>query len=246
MTTGFDLKAKEFDRLRGAPAQNELATLLHLLADAKSVLDVGGGTGRYAEPIARAGGMVTIFDRSAPMLHEAEKKGLTRLARGDAAFLPFRDGSFDAVLFVDLLHHVADWARAIRDMGRVARSSVLAVSPERSPNARFIYLTTRARMGKPTGRLDEGVHAILRWLPPAEVVEVRRKVERVDLAMVIREMEFDPAHPDQPRFPEVVEAANQKLVRDFGSTTVEQVESVKVARWDAAAFRDFRPPQDLT
>lgn len=174
------------------------------------------------------------------MLHEAGKKGLARLVQGDAAHLPFPDRSFDALLFVDLLHHVADWERAVREMGRVARSSVIAVSPERSPNARFLYLRARARLGKPTGRLDEGVHALIRWVPPREIVVARHATHRVDLAGAIGAQELDPQDLERPRYPDVVEAAIEDLVREAGSSTVDQVETVRVARWEAAALREFR------
>src|ERR1700726_2218728 len=41
--------------------------------------------------------------------------------RVDAAALPFADGRFDVVLSFAMLHHVADWERAVAEAVRVLR-----------------------------------------------------------------------------------------------------------------------------
>jgi demethylmenaquinone methyltransferase/2-methoxy-6-polyprenyl-1,4-benzoquinol methylase len=69
------------------------------------VLDVGGGTGRASR--ALAGYETVVVDAAQGMLVQARGKGLVTV-QGDAATLPVHDGSTDAVLVVDALHHMAD------------------------------------------------------------------------------------------------------------------------------------------
>lgn len=242
MPTGFDVWAPQFDGWRGPADLREIEAIHELLGGARRVLDAGGGTGRYAEPLVRLGHRLTLFDRSQPMMKEASKKGLVSLVRGDATRLPFSNGSFDGVLFVEMLHLVNDWARAVHEMGRVAVGPIVAVVRERVPDHRKVYLKTRTEMGMPTGKLDEGVRALVRMLPPLEVREVWRTQKRVDLEEPIRSQESQAAKLGEPLFPEVARAALSKVVRKYGSTTVDQVETVEVARWEAGAFQSFTPP----
>ncbi len=90
------------------------------------MLDVGGGTGNYAEALQAEGWEVVVVDRAPGMLEHAAGKGLAT-ALGDAEDLPFADASFDAVMLVSMLHHVdrpavalAQTRRVLRDGGRLA------------------------------------------------------------------------------------------------------------------------------
>jgi SAM-dependent methyltransferase len=234
----YDDEAAFFDGWRGLPGDDEVAGLLDLLHGRRSVLDVGGGTGRYALPLAQAGHVLTLADRSRGMLQQAHRKGLDRLVRADAADLPFGDRRFDAVLFVETLHLWKDWAGGVREMGRVTDGPVVAVIKERVPDPRKIYLETRTEMGHPTGLLDEGVRAFYRMLPPETVREVRVTRREVDFEEVIGGIEKQ-GHPE----PGVHEEAIRRVRGRFGSTRVEQVETVKLARWSSGALRAFRPPR---
>lgn len=94
--------------------------VLDRVAGARDVLDVGCGTGGM---LARLGPEAAGVDRSPRALAHARGRGLTRLARACACTLPFADGSFDAVLALDVLYHrdVADERRAVTELARVAR-----------------------------------------------------------------------------------------------------------------------------
>jgi ubiquinone/menaquinone biosynthesis C-methylase UbiE len=85
------------------------------------VLELGIGTGRIAAPVADAGCRVVGIDVSAEMMRKAREKGVSRLARASLLELPFRDQSFDAVLVVHVLHHIADWRQALTEAMRVLR-----------------------------------------------------------------------------------------------------------------------------
>lgn len=84
------------------------------------VLDAGAWTGAVTravldrEPTAQ----VTMLDRSAGMLAEAEGLGPGRV-RGDVEALPFPPGSFDLVTAAWVLETLPDPERAVREMLRV-------------------------------------------------------------------------------------------------------------------------------
>ncbi len=95
------------------------------LSDGQSVLDVACGTGIVARTAARRvapGGRVVGVDLNEAMLKVAARvcPGVD-LRLGDAASLPFDDGTFDAVLCQMALMFFPDPTVALREMGRVAK-----------------------------------------------------------------------------------------------------------------------------
>lgn len=82
------------------------------------VLDAGCGTGGF---LARTDRTALGIDFSPIALAFAGRRGLERLARADVTHLPFADGTFDAVVSLDVLYHraVADDAAALAECARV-------------------------------------------------------------------------------------------------------------------------------
>jgi 2-polyprenyl-6-hydroxyphenyl methylase / 3-demethylubiquinone-9 3-methyltransferase len=90
------------------------------------VLDVGCGGGSLAEELARRGCIVTGIDpaaRSVAVAREhARVSGLEiTYVEGTAERLPFDDDAFDAVICCDVLEHLADVGKAVREVARVLR-----------------------------------------------------------------------------------------------------------------------------
>ncbi|WP_207401111.1 class I SAM-dependent methyltransferase [Actinomadura roseirufa] len=98
------------------------------------VLDMGCGAGRHAFELYRRGAHVVAFDLDADELAGVETMfGAMRLegevpagataetVRGDALELPFPDGHFDAVVASEVLEHIPDDMRAMRELMRVLR-----------------------------------------------------------------------------------------------------------------------------
>jgi ubiquinone/menaquinone biosynthesis C-methylase UbiE len=86
-----------------------------------SVLDVGCGTGIFADRVDRdlAPGRVAGCDLSAGMLGEAAARSRrVGWVRGDSALLPFRRGAFDAVVCTQAFHFF-DQPQAWREFHRV-------------------------------------------------------------------------------------------------------------------------------
>jgi SAM-dependent methyltransferase len=85
------------------------------LGDARTVLNVGAGTGSY-EPSDRD---VTAVEPSAAMRSQ-RPPGAPRCVDADAGRLPFADESFDAAMSVLSDHHWPDPLAGLREMRRVA------------------------------------------------------------------------------------------------------------------------------
>ena len=87
-----------------------------LPAGRRSVLDVGGGAGRWRSLLGDPADY-TIVDVIPPE-RLALKADLTYV-QADAAALPFSDGAFELVLMVEVLHHLVDPAAALAGARRV-------------------------------------------------------------------------------------------------------------------------------
>jgi ubiquinone/menaquinone biosynthesis C-methylase UbiE len=98
------------------------AQIRDALGDARTVLNVGAGTGSY-EPADRD---VTAVEPSAVM-REQRPPGSARCVAATAESLPFEDHSFDVALAVSTVHHWADPMAGLREMRRVAHQVVMSV-----------------------------------------------------------------------------------------------------------------------
>lgn len=106
-------------------------TLEALPPPGERVLDVGCGTGLFLAELRRAaasGGFHGV-DLSLAMLAAArERLGEgARLVRGGAEALPYRDGSFDMVTSLSVLHYVPRPHEALREARRVLRPAGVVV-----------------------------------------------------------------------------------------------------------------------
>jgi SAM-dependent methyltransferase len=93
------------------------------------LLDVGCGTGGVLAHL-REGVSTVGVDRSVQALAYCRQRGLDAVACADAHRLPFAPASFDAVLLLDALEHVADEAvllDAVRDLLRPGGSLLISV-----------------------------------------------------------------------------------------------------------------------
>lgn len=86
------------------------------------LLDAGCGTGGNLVAFGPGRGV----DPAAEAVEACRARGLD-VVRGSLEDLPFADGSFDLVLAADVLEHVADDARALRELRRVAAPGALLV-----------------------------------------------------------------------------------------------------------------------
>jgi ubiquinone/menaquinone biosynthesis C-methylase UbiE len=112
----------------GMDEEMRIARLLMGLSPGAVVLDVACGPGNFSREFARgvgASGLVVGIDASRTMLErgasDLERSGHRNVAliRGDAAELPFKDRSFDAVCCFAALHLFGEPLSALGEMARV-------------------------------------------------------------------------------------------------------------------------------
>lgn len=118
---------REIERLRDPDriARLEVARVVDLalegLKDVRTVLDVGTGSGLFAEQFVSKGLQVTGLDANPEMIPAARQyvpSGIFQV--GIAEKQPFSDGSFDLVFMGLLLHETDDLLVALREAHRVA------------------------------------------------------------------------------------------------------------------------------
>jgi SAM-dependent methyltransferase len=162
----------------GMRGEQELAERMLQISPGDRVLDVGCGPGNFTRRFAEAseGGLAVGLDASRPMLARAVEEGLrANLAyvRGDAAALPFRDGSFEAVCCFAALHLFADPFAALDEMRRVLM-----------PGGRIALMTSVQRQLAPRGPIK----------PLAERLSGIRVFGQQEIVDALRQRRFDDIH----------------------------------------------------
>lgn len=115
----FDVYAEEYDKWY---ERNRLAYLSELEALKRVVpkggkgVEIGVGTGRFAEPL----GVSIGLDPSKSMLRIAKKRGIEAIS-GKAENLPFADKKFNLVLIVNTLCFVNDFRKIVIETRRVLK-----------------------------------------------------------------------------------------------------------------------------
>lgn len=102
--------------------------LTQLLSDfpaARTLLDVGSGTGHFTRWFRAQGLQAVGLDLALPMLAEARAYNGLPYVCGDVQRLPFADGAFDLVALITTLEFISCPTRALRESQRVARQGVM-------------------------------------------------------------------------------------------------------------------------
>lgn len=105
--------------------------------EGRRILELGCGRGRFSVWMAKRGALVTAVDVGPNLIAAArliaETNGVAAtFTLADITSLPFEDGSFDTVVGIAVLHHLAkvDMAAAVREAARVLRPGGVAVFRE--------------------------------------------------------------------------------------------------------------------
>ncbi len=146
----------------------------HLPAPPATVLDVGGGPGRYAAELASRGHAVRLLDPVERHVEEAARRlaalrtGASATAEvGDARALPAADGSADVVLLLGPLYHLQerdDRLAALSEARRVLRPGGVVAAAAISRFASLMDGLRKGLIDDPAfrsivdGDLDDGRH----------------------------------------------------------------------------------------
>jgi SAM-dependent methyltransferase len=107
-----------FERRRAEVLADRLA---EIVPHAARVLDVGSGDGQIAWLLGQRRPDLRIEGVDV----QVRPQTAIPVTAFDGHRLPFDDGSFDVVMFVDVLHHVEDQRVLLREAARVARQIVI-------------------------------------------------------------------------------------------------------------------------
>ncbi|HTW56042.1 MAG TPA: methyltransferase domain-containing protein [Thermoplasmata archaeon] len=220
----------------------------------RSLLEVGVGTGRIASPLAARGLAITGIDASRGMLARARAKGLGDLVRGSGYRLPFADETFDAALFVHVLHVLERPEEALREASRVTRFGVFALVHPRGAGWGSLDRTDGGARGALRGALEElgyplpprdtnpwsKERTLLTSVPPDDV----RTIAETDVTISLRQRLDRLARRGQRHLlkvpPETLRRAIELARARVGdrTVTVHRVESLAIwspGRWATAA-----------
>jgi SAM-dependent methyltransferase len=120
----YDVEAARYDATRGGVPRARAAAravLALVPGQARTLLDVGCGTGLVTGLLARPGLQVFGVDSAAGMVRSAAARIGGTVVRGNCHRLPFADESLDAVSAVWLLHLLPDALTVVAECARVLR-----------------------------------------------------------------------------------------------------------------------------
>ena len=197
------------------------------LGDARSVVNVGAGSGSY-EPRDRE----VIAVEPSPVMIAQRPAGAAAVLEGVAEALPLPDKSADAAMGIFTIHHWSDLAAGLAEMRRVARRRIVLLTIDAAVNAE---IWTLAEYFPEAMRAEEekmpAMSALERLLPGAEIEAVPMPSRCED--------EFTSALWDRPELfldsavlrssslwhslpPETIERGQQRLRADLESGRWDQ------------------------
>jgi SAM-dependent methyltransferase len=200
------------------------------------VLEIGPGLGTDHAQFARAGARTYAVDLTESHLQLTRQRFAlerleTRLARGDAERLPFRDASFDVVYSFGVLHHTPDTGRAVREVRRVLRPGGVAIVSLYHRHSAFHWIATVLCRGVRHGELwtrgyrrllaDVEVGARETDAQPLVQVLSRRQCRRLFAGfsqVEVRADHFDVGHvfPSRPPSPPARRRVLERLLGRWG------------------------------
>jgi len=243
LAVSFDRVAGIYDATRwsGVPPEilkKLLRAMKETLASCRTILDVGIGTGRFAEYLNDSGFIVVGIDVSLSMMANARKKQLRNLVQADAHHLPFRDQAFDGAIMIHVLHLVRNWAEVVGDVARVTRNVIVAeIEGGEGFNPRTRYLELRQEMGYPLDRFNDGEAGLRRAIPPAIVKLVDDRWVDVDVHEEIESFDKRKSSVSWDIPAEVNGHIIQRLHSENPEKTIRRQEIVEVVGWDPAQLR---------
>ncbi len=231
----FDRVAQVYDATRSLQPEVMRKVVERLsghLNNVESLLEVGVGTGRYADPLRRRGFNLVGVDVSKLMVAKAKEKGVRDLVFADAAKLPFRDRSFDSVISVHFMHVVEDWVELLKEIGRVSRRQLVSVVEYSTAlGFRAIYTKLREQSGLPTNRLDGGERELAKRLRPMQVETFVEYSDQIDADQELLHFESRLSSATWG-VPDDVHAKIMHRMREmYQGMKIPQKETIKLVAW---------------
>jgi len=149
------------------------------------VLDLAGGTGSSAGPLAALGAQVTVCDISPGMLEVGRSRyPEIEFVHGDALALPFEGESFEVATISFGLRNVSDAGAALRELARVVRPGgrlvitefshprSLALRAAYGPYLRYVLPSVAGVITGDKDTYEYFAESIKRWPSQSELVDL--------------------------------------------------------------------------
>jgi uncharacterized protein YbaR (Trm112 family)/SAM-dependent methyltransferase len=156
------------------PSAEEIAALDTSFLRGKRVLEVGCGMGKYLSVVADRGGIAVGLDLSRALERARHDHGTRKnihLVRGNILEPPLRDGVFDFVYSVGVLHHTPDCATAFKRSSELVREGghlaawLYPTERRTTRGARIVHFVQDSLLRPVTSRLPHPLlHRICRVL----------------------------------------------------------------------------------
>jgi len=142
----------------------EIKALEKLIPKGEKGLEIGVGSGRFAEPL----GIQFGIDPSQKMVEIAVKRGIKAIV-GEGENLPFKDEEFDYVLLMVTLCFLDDPEKVIKEARRVIKNDGLII---------IGIINKNSLLGKfYKEEKDSPFYKIARFYSPEEVIELLKKMD---------------------------------------------------------------------
>ena len=147
-----------------------LVKYLNGIADDAKILDVGTGKGHLALAIARAGRSNTSLDNSKDEIYYARLNAIyfqldekIEFVESDARKLIFPDNSFDAVVSVDLIHHLIQPELVLSEMVRICSQNGIIIISDINDKGQKILQHIHQGEGKNHPRIGWTMDEVKQW-----------------------------------------------------------------------------------
>jgi ubiquinone/menaquinone biosynthesis C-methylase UbiE len=129
----FDRISQVYDETREPLKEKALNKIKDILLrdNCYSIIEVGVGTGRVANPLQQRGFEIVGLDLSKGMLLKARDKKVLKLIRADANCLPIKEKSFDAAILAHVLQIFENPAEVFGNIVDVVKKDVIALVRKR-------------------------------------------------------------------------------------------------------------------
>lgn len=174
MSTRYDQIGKSYCATRRSDSRIATA-IVRALGDARSVANIGAGTGSY-EPADRE---VLAVEPSETMITQ-RPRGSAPAVCAKAENLPLRNGSFDAALAVNTVHHWTDLRAGLRELRRIARKRVVIFLRDARSGTTFWLTENYLPQLDPSRKHTAVVDMINSELRPTAVQPVRLPRDCID------------------------------------------------------------------
>ncbi len=88
----------------------------------QTIADLGCGSGEISQALARRGARMVCVDLTSAALNRARNVDGSLPCQADVLHLPFREGIFDQVISIGVLHHTPDCRAGLIEAARVTKS----------------------------------------------------------------------------------------------------------------------------